>query len=99
MYALLFLVFRPLQTPSTHSSLKYRKSSVNPPSLIRPPFQRRIVNKTLPPPHPLLILHKKIDYQSGLISYGLFKLEVHIVFGLRPHDLQLHMLNFLNFAL
>ena len=31
--------------------------------------------------------------------YGLFRLKVHIVFGLWPHDLQLHMLNFLNFAL
>ena len=75
---------------------------LSPPSQISPPpFQRRKVNKPplsikppLPPP-PILILHKKINGQRGLISYDLFRLEVHIVFGLRRHDLQLHMLNFL----
>ena len=52
-----------------------------------------------PPPPPILTLNKKINDQRGLISYDLFRLEVRIVFGLRPHDLQLHVLNFFNFAL
>ena len=50
-------------------------------------------------PPPILNLYKKNNNFRGLISYDLFRLEVHIVFGLRPHDLQLHMLYFLNFAL
>ena len=39
-----------------------------------------------------------LEYRE-LISYGLFRLEIHIVFGLRQHDLQLHVLNFFNFTL
>ena len=34
-----------------------------------------------------------------MISCGLFRLEIPIVFSLRPHDLQLHVLNFFNFLL
>ena len=33
------------------------------------------------------------------MGYGLFRLEIHIVYGFRPHDLQLHMLNLFNFML
>ena len=94
-------------------SRAYRKSSIKaplsnePPSLISPPVQRRKVNKppsllSPPPPHApprILILHKKIKDERGLISYDLFRLEVHIAFGVRRHDLQLHMPYFLNFAL
>ena len=73
--------------------MRYARSTVNP--LPRPPpFQRRKVNKhPLPPPlHPY-------SSQKINVSYGLFRLEIHIVFGLRPHDLQLHVLNFFNFTL
>ena len=81
---------------------EYRKSSIKPPpSLISPPFQRRKVNKPLLPPPRILYPSQKGtgNDKRGLISYGLFRLEVHIVFGLPQHDLQLHMLKFLNFAL
>ena len=34
----------------------------------------------------------------SVLNYGLFRLEIHIVFGLWPHDLQPHALNFFNFT-
>ena len=72
-------------------------NTVNP--LLSPPFHRRKVNKPpspspfpSPSPSPPLFTNKR-----GLISYGLFRLEIHIVFGPQLHDLQPHVLNFFNF--
>ena len=59
------------------------------------PFQRRKVIKPPPPspsPNPYSSQKKPrlISYGQEKSCYGLFRLEVHIVLGLRPHDLQLH---------
>ena len=79
----------------------YRKSSIKPPlsnkpllSNKRPLFRGGKLISVPPSLHP---------YSSQTInvywSVMAFRLEVHIVFGLRPHDLQLHVLNFFNFTL
>ena len=38
------------------------------------------------------LVHAEKQVGILLISYGLFRLEIHIVFGLQLHDLQLHVL-------
>ena len=76
--------------------MRHARSTVNP--LPRPPpFQRRKVNKHPLPLPSILILHQKLTWTDQL--WFIQDQEFHIAFGLRPHDLQRHVLNFFNFTL
>ena len=83
----------PLLIPPPHSNKPplFRVGKLmSPPSLLSPP--------PLPfPLPPIFILDKKItiNVDWSVMVYSGWK----FVFGLRPHDLQLHMLNLANFAL
>ena len=63
--------------------------SAPPQSLLSPPL-------SLPS---ILIFYKQLTWIDQFSWYNVFSLEVHIVFCLRPHDLQLHVLNFFNLTL
>ena len=68
----------------------------SPPLSIKPPFSEEPPSLLSPLP-PSLHPYSSQTINLGLISYGLFRLEIHIVFSLQPYDTQLHVLNFFNF--
>ena len=80
---------------------RYSKSSIKPPLSNKPSvFRGGKLIRTPPPPPPFPPSLFFTNNLRGLISYGLFvRLKVHNVLGLRPHDLQFHVLNFFNFTL
>ena len=82
--------------PLLNPPLKYSPPLSNKPTLIRGGKSVKSGKSVSPPPPPPPFF---TNNQRGLISDGLFRLEIHIVFGLLPHDLQPHVLNFFNFTL
>ena len=73
-----------------------RKVHKLPPLSIKPPFSEEPPSLLSPLP-PSLHPYSSQTINLGLISYGLFRLEIHIVLGLQPYDTQLHELNVFNF--
>ena len=73
-----------------------RKVHKLPPLSIKPPFSEEPPSLLSPLP-PSLHPYSSQTINLGLISYGLFRLEIHTVLGLQPYDTQLHVLNFFNF--
>ena len=78
---------------------KYGKSSIKPPLSNKPPLFRwgKLISPP-PPPRSILILHRQFTWTDQLWFIQGARLEVHTVFGLWPHDLQLHVLKFFNFT-